>query len=59
MEREQIFQVKVNGKLEDRIYLEQNLDGTHKVVAKGFEEMFNAGLNVPTSNYKEVKEIER
>ena len=56
MERESICQVKINGKLEDRIYLEQNLDGTHKCVTKGFEAMFDAGLNVPTSNYKEVKE---
>lgn len=54
MEREKICQVKVNGKLEKRIYLEQNLDGTHKVVTKGFEKMFNAGLNVPTSNFKKV-----
>ena len=54
MERESKCKVEINGKVETRIYLEQNLDGTHKVVAKGFEEMFNAGLKVPTENYKEV-----
>ena len=54
LKREQECKVEINGKVETRIYLEQNLDGTHKVVAKGFEEMFNAGLKVPTENYKEV-----
>lgn len=55
MEREQICKVLNKGRLENRIYLEENLDGTHKVVAKGFEEMFNAGLNVETENYKEIE----
>lgn len=54
MKREQKCNVAVNGKMEERIFLEQNLDGTFKVVAKGYEEMFNAGLNVPTENYKVV-----
>jgi hypothetical protein len=54
MKRESKCYVDVNGEMQERIYLEQNLDGTHKVVAKGFEEMFNAGLNVETENFKEV-----
>ena len=54
MERDSKVYVEVDGKMEERIYLEQNLDGTHKVVEKGFEEMHNAGLNVPTENFKEI-----
>lgn len=54
MKRESKCYVDVNGEMQERIYLEENPDGTHSVVEKGFEEQFNAGLNVPKEIFKEV-----